>query len=107
MKLKKSLLAATTATAVAFGSIGVANAQDEEGSSTSSLASLSSENPGGGDNDILSSLEDEDGILGSFTDADGDAFDTIANITTVISLIVAGFNLANLIELPELPELPF
>ena len=87
MKLKKSLLAATTATAVAFGGASIATAQDG-----SDVSALSSESSIGGDNNILGSLEDEDGILGS-----------IGNITTVISLIVAGVNLSNAITLPKLP----
>ncbi|HJC85696.1 MAG TPA: hypothetical protein H9751_09155 [Candidatus Corynebacterium faecigallinarum] len=96
MKLKKSLLAATTATAVAFGGASIATAQDG-----SDVSALSSESSIGGDNNILGSLEDEDGILGSFVG--DDAFGTIGNITTVISLIVAGVNLSNAITLPKLP----
>lgn len=96
MELKKSLLAATTATAVAFGGASIATAQDG-----SNVSALSSESSIGDDNNILGSLEDEDGILGSFVG--DDAFGTIGNITTVISLIVAGFNLSNVITLPKLP----
>ncbi|MDN6283930.1 MAG: hypothetical protein L0J74_06445 [Corynebacterium sp.] len=96
MELKKSLLAATTATAVAFGGASIATAQDG-----SDVSALSSESSIGDDNNILGSLEDEDGILGSFVG--DDAFGTIGNITTVISLIVAGFNLSNVITLPKLP----
>lgn len=103
MELKKSLLAATTATAVAFGGASIATAQDG-----SDVSALSSESSIGDDNNILGSLADEDGIL---ADEDGilgsfvgdDAFGTIGNITTVISLIVAGFNLSNVITLPKLP----
>ncbi|MGO2057123.1 MAG: hypothetical protein ACTH2K_02435 [Candidatus Corynebacterium faecigallinarum] len=96
MELKKSLLAATTATAVAFGGASIATAQDG-----SDVSALSSESSIGDDNNILGSLADEDGILGSFVG--DDAFGTIGNITTVISLIVAGFNLSNVITLPKLP----
>lgn len=91
MKIKKSLLAVTTVGAVTFAGAGVANA---EGSSEG----------GQGGGDILSSLTDQDGILGSFVG--DDEFDTISHITTVIGLITAGIGLGNALDI-KLPELPF
>ncbi len=84
MKIKKSLLAVATVGAVTFAGAGVANAE--------------------GSSDILSSLTDQDGILGSFVG--DDEFDTISHITTVIGLITAGIGLGNALDI-KLPELPF
>lgn len=101
MTIKRILLSAATATAVAFGGASVATAQETEGS-TSGLPGSSESTD---DSNLLGSLENEDGILGSFVG--DDAFDTLGNITTVISLIVAGFNLSNVIGDIQLPKLPF
>lgn len=97
MKLRKSILAVATASTVAFGGAAVATAQDAGGS----LPALSSESTG--DTDILSSLAGEDSPLGSF--AGEDVFDTLRNITAVISIITAAYGLGNALNI-QLPKLP-
>ncbi|MEJ6549269.1 hypothetical protein PQI66_06925 [Corynebacterium sp. USCH3] len=111
MKLKKSLLAGATAATLAFAGTGIATAQD--GSSelpTGSLTSLSSDGSGEGSStdgsgegssgidadNILGSLGDDEGILGSLVTEAGDPFQTIKNITAIISLITAAVGLGGL-----------
>lgn len=112
MKLKKTLLAGATAATVAFAGVGVASAQDgsadlpagsltslssDEGSGAGSLTEGSGEGSSDLDTDnILGSLGDDEGILGSLVTEAGDPFETIKNITAIISLITAAVGLGGL-----------
>lgn len=97
MKLKKTLLAGTTAATLALAGTGIAAAQDDNADlpgSSEIVSSLGSSNDGtDGEDDgiagsldgIEGSLEDafgDDGILGSFA-PDGDWIEGIGNIGTV------------------------
>jgi hypothetical protein len=107
MKLKKSLLAGATAATLALAGTGVATAQDGSADLPSgSLTSLSSEEgsaEGSADGSseldldgVLGSLGDDEGILGSLVTEAGDPFQTIKNITAIISLITAAVGLAGI-----------
>ncbi len=98
MKLRKSILAVSTAFTVAFGGAAVASAQDADGS----LPSLSAESTG--NSELLSSLAGEDSPLGSFASND-DPFKTISNISAVIGIITAVYGLSNALNI-QLPKFP-
>ncbi|MDN5719270.1 hypothetical protein [Corynebacterium sp.] len=109
MTIKKSLLAAATATTLAVAGTGIASAQDdtEDTETQGSLSSLSSSSSEGEDGDfegLLGSMADASEILAvinTFGGAVAGSIDIIPDIYTAIQ----GFQ--DMVDDFEFPALPF